>query len=61
MPTTPEDMISQLDQFSTHLENIAKLISKYRSTLLSENIPTELADQLCLDFQKLLWTAGKKE
>lgn len=62
MPPTPEDIISQMDQFLVKLENIATIVAAYHTALMEKGISRELADQMSADLSKSYFSGiGKKE
>lgn len=59
-PTTSQPQ--QLEQFGTHLENVAELVAIYHKSLIAKGIPADLAKDLAKDFNLALWSGiSKKE
>ena len=61
MAPTPEDIISQMDQFLTGMENLAIAIAEYRTQLISKGIPEKLADEMTRDFAMSIWDQANKK
>ena len=49
------DIIAQLDQFSTHLENCASMIAVYYQKLIELGLPAHVAERLTSDFSLQFW------
>lgn len=54
------DIVAQLDQMTTTLENSATMLGVYYKRLISEGIPDELAYELVIDFHALLFSKINK-
>ena len=56
LPENRPDMIAMLDQMSTGLENISKLMASYYKNLIDGGVPEPLAQALVIDFQRVIFT-----
>jgi len=53
---TEGDLIAQLDQVATQLENVAELLATYYKSLIAKGIRDDLAQKLVLEFHHAWWS-----
>lgn len=53
------DITAIFDQAETHMENTAKMLATYYKSLRKNGVPAKLANELVLDFQRILYVMNK--
>ena len=51
------DIIAQLDQIETTLENLGKTLGTYYRNLVVSGVPESLSERLVIDYHYLLWSS----
>ena len=51
------ELVQQLDQLGTSLENVAELMSIYYKSLREKGVRKDLAQKLVVDFNRAMWSS----